>query len=141
MPLTNGALLGYLSQRKIDLDIAREQCSEIHYTVNEKAYFAIGFANDAGGYELRNPYFKGCISPKGITAINKGTKTCVVFEDFMDYLSYLTWHNQKQPQSDMVILNSVILLNKAMDFVKRHTSIQTCLDNDESGKQALAAIQ
>jgi hypothetical protein len=141
LPLTNGALLGYLAERKINPDTARAQCSEIHYTVDGKAYFAVGFANDSGGYELRNRYFKGCISPKGITTVSKETDSCMVFEGFMDYLSYLTLKGQSQPQTNMLILNSVIHLDRAMDFLKRHTSIHVCLDNDEAGKQALAKIQ
>ena len=90
LPLTNNALLNYLTERKINLDVAREQCCEVHYSVDGKTYFAVGFVNDAGGYEVRNKYFKGCISPKGITTIAKGTDSCTVFEGFMDFLSYLT---------------------------------------------------
>jgi len=141
LPLANSALLGYLSERKISIDAARQQCCEAHYTVDGKAYFAIGFANDAGGYELRNKYFKGCISPKDITIINKDTDTCVVFEGFMDCLSYLTLKQQSHPQSNIVVLNSIILLNRAMDFIKRHTSIYVCMDNDEAGKQSLEKIR
>ena len=141
LALTNGALLGYLAERKINLETARRRLCEVHYTVGGKAYFAIGFDNDKGGYELRNRYFKGCISPKYITTINRDTDTCVVFEGFMDYLSYLTLKQHACPQTDMVILNSVILLDKAMDFLKRHSAIHTFLDNDEAGKQTLAKIQ
>ena len=106
-----------------------------------KPYFSIGFANDGGGYELRNKYFKGSISPKGISTISKNTDTCVVFEGFMDYLSYLTLKHQQHPQTNIVVLNSIILLDKAVDFLKKHTSIHACMDNDDAGRQALAKIQ
>jgi len=141
LPLASSALLGYFVERKINLDAAREQCREVHYTVDGKPYFAVGFANDAGGYELRNKYFKGCISPKSVSTVNNGKDTCVVFEGFVDYLSYLTLKQQQHPQNDIVVLNSVILLDKAMDFLKRHSIIHTCLDNDEAGRQTLAKIQ
>jgi DNA primase len=141
LPLANSALLGYLAERKINLEAARQQCCEVYYKVNDKSYFAVGFANDAGGYELRNKYFKGCISHKSITAINKSKDTCVVFEVFMDYLSYLTLKNQIHPQADIVVLNSVILLERAVEFLKRHNSVHVCMDNDESGKQARAKIR
>jgi hypothetical protein len=127
LPLNNVALLDYLAERKINIETAHQHCSEIHYTVNDKPYFAIGFANDAGGYELRNKYFKGCISPKGITTINKETENCIVFEGFMDYLSYLTLKQQQFPQTDILVLNSIIHLDRAIDFLKRHTSIHVCL--------------
>jgi len=141
LPLASSALLGYLAERKINLDAARGQCWEVHYTVDGKPYFAVGFANDAGGYELRNKYFKGCISPKDITTMNDDTDTCAVFEGFMDFLSYLTLKRQQHSQNDIVVLNSVILLDRAMDFLKRHNTIHTFLDNDEAGKQTLAKIQ
>ena len=141
LPLTNSVLLGYLAERKINLDAAREQCREVRYSVDGKVYYAVGFPNDAGGYEIRNKYFKGCISPKGITTIVKGTDTCAVFEGFMDFLSYLTLKKQQSPQANIVVLNSVILLDKAMDFLKLHSAIHAFLDNDEAGKQTLAKIQ
>ena len=42
---------------------------EISYKISDKTFFALGFANDAGGWELRNPYFKGCMAPKPISTI------------------------------------------------------------------------
>lgn len=54
-PLENPALLDYLMERGIDLDTARMHCSEVHYRVADKSYFAVGFRNDAGGWELRYP--------------------------------------------------------------------------------------
>lgn len=61
-PLENPALLDYLMERGIDLAAACAHCSEVHYRVADKFYFAIGFCNDNGGWELRNRYFKGCTS-------------------------------------------------------------------------------
>ena len=49
--------------------IAQKECVELHFTHKDKAYFAIGFANKTGGYELRNIFFKGCIAPKSFTII------------------------------------------------------------------------
>lgn len=94
--LTHTALLNYLMLRGINSTLAQSQCKEIHYTSNGKRYFAIGFRNDVGGYELRNPYFKGCIAPKAITTITNNDLTCHVFEGFMDYLSYLTLHGYRE---------------------------------------------
>ena len=67
--LNHPALLRYLSERNIDLCIARKECVELHFSHNGKNYFAIGFKNKSGGYEVRNRFFKGCMSPKDITHI------------------------------------------------------------------------
>ena len=53
-PLKSFALLAYLRERKIDTDVARKECVEVHYTCNCKRYYAIGFCNRSGGYELRS---------------------------------------------------------------------------------------
>lgn len=84
--LTNPYLLRYIAERGIPLSIANRFCSEIRYNNTNRTYYAIGFANDAGGWEIRSPYFKGCIAPKAITTISKGTDVLQFFEGFMDFL-------------------------------------------------------
>lgn len=68
--LTSVALKSYLASRGIDMEIGIRECWEIHYTCRGRAYFAIGFPNMAGGYEMRSPYYKGCIAPKEISVAN-----------------------------------------------------------------------
>ena len=89
-PLCHPALIGYLQRRSIAPEIASAFCREVRYTIGKKAYFAIGFRNDAGGWELRSEYFKGGSSPKHITTIDNRSDTVIAFEGFMDFLSYLT---------------------------------------------------
>ncbi len=95
-----------------------------------------------GGYELRNKYFKGCISKDIATdrSTESNNETCIVFEGFMDYLSYLTLKNIQHSKVDVVVLNSISNLSKAMDFIKSHQKIYTYLDNDEAGKNATQQI-
>ena len=95
-PLQNPALTYYLKSRGIAPEVAADHVQEMYYRVNGKPLFALAFKNDAGGYELRNPGYKGCISPKDITRIRfagKKNDACFVFEGFMDYLSFLTIHS------------------------------------------------
>ena len=117
-PLENPALLAYLTERSIDLAAARAHCSEVHYRVAGKSYFAIGFRNDAGGWELRNRYFKGCTS-KAPTTRRGDYPTCLVFEGFMDYLSFLTFKRNPTPPHNIVVLNSVTNLAKAFRSSRR----------------------
>ena len=63
--LTHPALLRYLQERGINTALAQTECKELHFIHNGKPYFAIGFPNVAGGYEVRNRFFKGCIAPEG----------------------------------------------------------------------------
>ena len=143
--LAHPALLCYLQERGIDTALAKPECKELHFIHNSKPYFAIGFPNMAGGYEVRNRYFKGCVAPKDITHIRQQggqRNVCCLFEGFMDYLSFLTIRMKNNPQcprlttQDYVILNSVSNVSKAIDVLQRYERIHCLLDNDEAGRKA-----
>ncbi len=139
--LTNPGLIGYLRERCIDIEIAQLHCQEVHYSVNGKPYFAVGFRNDNGGYELRNKYFKGCTS-KDTTTIKAGNNdTCQLFEGFMDYLSFLTMKNWQQSKTDVIVLNSLSNLAKVKNTLTAYSSIVAFLDNDEAGKRAVQELK
>lgn len=138
--IENPALLTYLQERSINIDIAREHCSEIHYSVAGKPYFAIGFQNDAEGYELRSKYFKGCTT-KALTTKDNGHSDCLVFEGFMNYLSFMTLKGNPHPEQNTVVLNSVTNLAKAKPFITSHEQVYTYLDNDEAGRRATAELK
>ena len=144
LPLSHPALMRYLWDRCIDLEVAASVCKELHYDSNGKHYFGIGFPNIAGGYELRNPFFKGCIAPKDISHFyaDKPKKACFLFEGFMDFLSLMTLKRKENPQNtglrqqDYLILNSVTNIHKAIERLSRYDSVQCFLDNDDAGRNA-----
>lgn len=148
MPLAHPVLLDYLKSRKIDLKTAQTLCKEVHYTVRGKFYFAVGFANDSGGYEIRNRYFKGAIPPKDTTWIRpqKSNRSCRLFEGFTDYLSYLTlckqgdvsWHSSDE---DFLILNSASLFPRAKDGLQGYEHIVCCLDRDTTGRRLVGELR
>ena len=128
-------LLLYLTERGLQPSDASPFLSEIYYKVSEKCFFALGFPNDAGGWELRNPYFKGCFAPKAISTI-KGTDShkLQLFEGFMDFLSWRKLH--PEVQDDSIILNSLTLLSKLIPTLHAYTMIESLLDNDEAEDRA-----
>ena len=128
-------LLLYLSERGLQPSDVSPFLSEVYYRVSEKCFFALGFPNDAGGWELRNPYFKGCFAPKTITTI-KGTDShkLQLFEGFMDFLSWRKLHPEEQ--DDSIILNSLTLLPKLIPTLHPYPIIESLLDNDEAGDRA-----
>lgn len=135
--LNNSALLRYLWNRGISQQVASQYCKEIHYRNHGKSYFAVGFPNRSGGYEIRNAYFKGCISPKDISVIFKGSKDCHMFEGFIDFLSYVVLHGD----CDAIVLNSVINVPKSIDYLNRYDSVYCHLDNDKAGHDATEQIK
>ena len=148
--LTHPALLRYLQGRGINIELAKRECKELHFTNNGRPFFAIGFSNMAGGYEVRNSFFKGCIAPKDITHIQQQgepREKCLVFEGFMDYLSFLTLRMRNCPampdldRQDYVILNSTANVSKALDVMSPYERIHCLLDNDKAGFEATRAIE
>ena len=150
VPLHSTALLAYLRERKIDTDVARNECVEVHYACNGKRYYAIGFRNRSGGYELRNRWFKGCIAPKDISHIRQDgeneNKICLVFEGFIDYLSFLTLMKYGSlpcfdaMESDFIVLNSVSSICKALPLLRKYGKTVCLLDNDAAGHNAFASL-
>ena len=47
--LRHPALVGYLTSRGIVPPVAAAFCREVRYEINGRAFFAVGFRNDAGG--------------------------------------------------------------------------------------------
>ena len=135
--LVNSALLKYLGNRGITQQVASQYCKEVHYQNHGKSYFAVGFSNRSGGYEIRNAYFKGCIPPKDISVISKSYKDCHVFEGFIDFLSYVVLHGD----CDAIVLNSVINVPKSIDYLNRYDTVYCHLDNDKAGHDATEQIR
>lgn len=141
LPLSHPALMRYLWDRCIDLGVAASVCKELHYDSNGKHYFGIGFPNIADGYELRNPFFKGCIAPKDISHFyaDEPKKVCFLFEGFMDFLSFMTLRRKENDglrRQDYLVLNSVSNIQKALERLSQYDSILCFLDNDEAGRNA-----
>ena len=137
--LESPVLLRYLADRGILKDIAQRYCVQVDYGLHGKRYYAVGFENNAHGYELRNPFFKGSYPPKHITHIVNGNSRCNVFEGFIDFLSAerLGYNDGL----DTIVLNSVANIQKAIAPLGDYTVIQCYLDNDTAGRAALARLQ
>lgn len=133
------SLQDYLSFRKIPLEIAKRFCKEVDFNLYDKKYTVIGFKNSAGGYELRSANFKGSSSPKEVTLFGKDlTKEILVFEGFMDFLSYKAIHQPRlillpKQQPNFLILNSIGFLEKMKPILENYPSIHLYLDRDKKG--------
>lgn len=131
-------LIRYLHRRRIPLDIATKFCKEIDYELYGRNYYAIGFKNNAGGYELRNEKFKASSSPKDITLIESNAEKLTVFEGFFNFLSYLAIHHkQEQPATNFLVLNSTSFFEKSLPLMQSHKSVHLYLDCDTTGQKCM----
>ena len=134
------ALLDYLKSRNVEDQ--KKWVEEIHYRMNDKNYFGIGFKNDSGGYEIRNAYSKICLGKKDITSIKNDSKDVRVFEGFFDFLSFKKVENYLEKEtSDYIILNSVTMIHKIKNEIENYKNIELYFDNDEAGTRAVEIIR
>lgn len=135
-PIQHLALLKYLETRKILNLFSRNQIKEIHYCINEKKYFGIGFKNNSSGWEIRSKYSKICLLKKNISLIENNSNCIRIFEGFLDFLSFIEIYGiEKVNNSDNLILNSVALLEKNISILNNYLEIEIWLDNDEAGNK------
>jgi hypothetical protein len=140
-------LEAYLNSRAIPVDLARVYLKQIAYRVGGKSYRALAFPNDAGGFEVRNPHFKGTIGKKDLTyipqaGVSASTHTAV-FEGFFDFLSVLAHYGKDQAQANVLVLNSLSLLERAAEKLNTTATrkIYAYLDQDEAGRAGLATLR
>ncbi|WP_368326144.1 toprim domain-containing protein [Phocaeicola vulgatus] len=141
IPLLRSPLTDYLAERGIPIVIAFRRCCRLNYGVRGKRYFAVGFPNMAGGYEVRSRYFKGCIPPKSISLVKANdipADECLVFEGFTDFLSAVTLG--VTGNADCLVLNSIANVEKAAGLLEGYGRIGCFLDRDEAGRRTLDAL-
>lgn len=128
------ALKQYLNSRNITNLEIRKQLKEIHYTVNDKSFFGLGFKNDSDGWEIRSKYSKICIGRKDIRLIKNGYTKLRIFEGFCDYLSFIQINTKTiTTNSDYLILNSAAMILKNKSILLDYETTELFLDNDATG--------
>ena len=141
VPLICSPLTDYLAERGIPYAVASRYCCRLNYGVRGKRYFAVGFPNMSGGYEIRSRFFKGCVPPKDVSLVKMESSpadVCSVFEGFMDFLSAATLGLET---GDCLVLNSVANVEKAMKHLDGYGRIDCYLDRDDAGRHTLAILQ
>ena len=147
---TRRKLVEYAQSRAVTKEILERYCEEVLYHIDvypQRQYFAIGFKNNDGGYVLRSSLTKKCTSsamttlgPEGNLTTKVAGDKVLVFEGFMDFLSWISSVKQETPQYDCCILNSVSNIEKALPWITAHKNIAAFMDNDEAGRNTLQKI-
>ncbi|MBD2704694.1 toprim domain-containing protein [Spirosoma sp. BT702] len=146
-PIQHVGLIRYLEKRGISLDIARRHLKELRVQNKrtDKYFTALGFLNEEGGYELRNPFFKGCLRPKAISFVRGRVpkpQGIHLFEGFMDHLSAVCQLRGNGLTDDVIILNSLSCLKDIIPYIQNYgyQVLYSWMDNDEAGVKATATL-
>ncbi len=150
LDLQNPDLKHYLRGRGLSPKVY-DYIKEVRFTIGRKKLYAIGFENLSGGFELRNAFYKGSLLKKDVSIINlsrngqdisniqnKDVKGVAVFEGFMDALSFIEM--QRTFKMDILVMNSIALLNKSIEHLKNYHHINLFLDNDNAGIKSKSEI-
>jgi len=141
-PIKHPALINYLLSRRIDLSMANlcKPLKEVNYQIRDKSFFALGFENDKGGFEIRSPVWKGASSPKSISTIVGKSKDLNVFEGFMDYLSALTYYQMNCSVHTSIILNGTGQVQQLIPLLSQYAKVYLFVDNDNAGNKVVELI-
>lgn len=144
-------LTNYLAARKIPLELARKYLKEIIVYNPQKGlnFTLVGIPNNAGAWAMSAPTGYKSTNKADVTTINNegemstkpSAKSVAVFEGFWDFLSWQVMQGSTKSSCDVVVLNSVNNLRKAMDYIGKHDKIMGFLDNDEAGQKCQTALE
>jgi len=146
-PVIDDKLIRYGESRGITESLTKQWFKQltIHNGKSGKNFIALGFRNIKGGYELRNPFFKGTVGQKTISFIrgsNPERPGINIFEGAMDYVTVLAKIGVTNLADDTIVLNSTSCLNAATPLILNYPYqyIQSWMDNDTTGEKATAAL-
>lgn len=144
-PIKKKNLFGYAcSYRKINPEVLKLYCREVYYLNGDREFYSIGFPTVSGGFELnsqgKEKNFKANTGKKDISFI-PGTEDhneVMIFEGFFDFLAALTYYRKVESKIDVLVINSVELIEKGIDFIidRKYKKQYLYLDNDEAGDKA-----
>lgn len=133
------ALIRYLFERRIALDVARAYNREVryHFTGSDNRYYALGLLTDPGGWELRNRKYKFSADPKGPSTISHDSKDVAVFEGNFNMLTLATFLRDGLP--DFHVTNSAENIEATLAKLDGYRHKFLFFDNDRQGNQLTAA--
>ena len=149
--ITAKYLTSYLDERKVSLKAASFHCQQLTYHLRRSprtSYVGIGFANNGGGYAIRSRLYKWStgsdvttIDRMGSRSLKASTPDVLVFEGFINFLSWLTVCRKTAPGVDICVLNSVNNVSRALGYLSLHGTVRCILDNDKAGRDCLETIR
>lgn len=135
---SNFVLTKYLEARGI-LDVAEGHLHEVYYrkrlaNENKNIFYAIGWKNDLDNWEFSSAKgFKSSIGAKGVSVIPGKPGHAVLFEGYLDYLSWFKV-NRPDPAPTAIVLNSIVQLKSTIERIKGIPIVDVYFDNDEPGR-------
>ena len=137
----NAEIMNFLKAQRI-WEISIGHIKEVYYYVidekrRRKDFFAAGWKNENGGWEVRGRNFTGCLGPNGMTFISGDANRLVVFEEYTDYLNWK--YEYKNPGSSALVLNSPDFLHAAKTRIAKFKDVNILVKDEQLAHQLLTA--
>ncbi len=139
----NPEITAYLQSQGI-WEIALGQLKEVYYYVvdekrRRKDFFAVGWQNENGGWEVMGRNFAGCLGRKGMTFIAGDTDSLILFED---YISYLSWkYANRMAVHSILVMNAIEFLPAAKSRAAKFRDVAVFYGKEHLNEQLLSAIE
>lgn len=146
--ITNPAIFRYLEEKRgLKRSVIKNYVKQVHFedTKTGKSFFSAGIENLKNGYEINNQIgerkFKSTVpsSSKSISyfEVESGNNSVMVFEGFIDSLSFLVDNSLRKFPTHTIVLNSAEMEKEAINFIaaKGFDHVKGFFDNDKRGRQ------
>ncbi|SDF94997.1 hypothetical protein SAMN05421827_102223 [Pedobacter terrae] len=139
----NVEITAYLQSQGL-WEISIGHLKEVYYYVvdekrRRKEFFAAGWQNENGGWEVRGKNFSGCLGHKGMTFIPGNESSLILFEDYIDYLSWKFANKLLGPS--ILILNSPEFVEAAKKRASKFHEVAVFFGKQHLNAEVLSAIQ
>jgi hypothetical protein len=139
----NPEITTYLQSQGI-WEISIGQLKEVYYYVvdekhRRKDFFAAGWQNENGGWEVMGRNFAGRLGRKGMTFIPGDINSLILFED---YISYLSWkYANRMADHSILVLNAPEFLPAAKSRAVKFRDVAVFFGKEHLDEQLLSAIE
>lgn len=143
-------LLLYLEEHSINEEVAKEKCLQATFKIHNLDRCALAFRNEADGFVLQGPRVDGACGPQTVSWFHKDvlTTTCMKFNNFMDYLAFLTLIRNKDPAVsgkdgyDVVVLNGIDPeLICVLDLLHLYKDVEVFCDAHPEGRKQFLSLR
>lgn len=112
-------------------DQAQYRLEEIHYYIQDesgrkKYFFAAGWLNELGHWQVSAPNFSGCLCQTALTILPGTNNEAWLFDTMFSYLRHPELINTK---ATIIILNSARLLEAGLAKAKTYNKSHTFFNN------------
>lgn len=142
-PLGNHPEITGFLKSKCVWETAQALLSEVYYFVedeksNRKSFFAAGWQNELGHWQVCNQYFSGCVNHRAITFIERSVTEVSVFGCCLDYLSWQ--YDNPASLASILVLNDADLLLSAIRKVKDFLEVSVYFSREDTGRLQSAEL-